>query len=45
MRPVAAVRARLALPRAWGARNARVFATVSVGERVVFLEGAAAEES
>jgi hypothetical protein len=41
---VALVRRKLALPKAWGARNARVTATIPAGTKVTYLIGIAARQ-
>lgn len=41
---VAEVRDRLALPKAWGSRNGRVWANLPAGERVTFVAGRAARQ-
>lgn len=41
---ISAVRRRLALPRAWGRRDARIFARIPAGETVVYLRGRAAPQ-
>lgn len=41
---VAAVRTKLALPKAWGKRNERVVARIPVGETVTYLRGRAAKQ-
>jgi lysozyme family protein len=42
LRSIAEVRRRLALPRAWGARDALVVAEVPAGTRIAYLSGRAA---
>lgn len=44
LRTVAQVRQRLALPREWGTRDARVIANIPAGETIVYLRGRASRQ-
>jgi hypothetical protein len=44
LRSVALVHAKLALPKAWGARDARIVATIPAGTRITYLSGIAARQ-
>jgi hypothetical protein len=44
LRSVALVRAKLALPKAWGERDARVTATIPAGTSITYLSGPAAKQ-